>query len=158
MDSVSFIADQNVGKLARFLRMLGFNTLFFTGQDDGELVRLALAEGRIILTRDTHIMERKLVTGGRLKAVLIKSDIAEEQVCQVINSLDLRADLRPFTLCLEDNHPLETRGPEEVKTRVPPYVFKTQTQYVECPFCRRIYWRGTHWQAMKKRLEKLAEC
>jgi uncharacterized protein with PIN domain len=71
MDIPRFIADQNVGKLGRWLRMLGFDTLLFDGPDDGEILRLALEQVRVILTRDTHIMERRLVTSGRLKAVLL---------------------------------------------------------------------------------------
>ena len=115
-------------------------------------------QDRIILTRDTHIMERKLVTSGRLKAVLFVTDRPEEQICQVIASLGLKDSFVPFTLCIEDNHPLEERSKEAVKDRVPPYVFKTQQEFMECPHCRRIYWRGTHWQAMTARLEKLAGC
>ncbi|RJO62575.1 MAG: hypothetical protein C4542_03060 [Dehalococcoidia bacterium] len=155
MDAPRFMADQNVGKLARLLRMLGFDTLFFDGRDDGEMVQLALEQGRIILTRNTRIMQRKLVTSGRLKAVLLVSDRPEEQVCHVIKSLRLKDSFCPFTLCIEDNHPLELRGKEEVKDRVPPYVFQTQAQYMECPHCKRIYWRGTHWQAMTGRIDKL---
>ena len=86
MDAPRFIADQNVGRLSRWLRMLGFDTLFFDGRDDGEMVRLALDEGRVILTRDTHIMERKIVTSGRLKAILLVSDRPEEQIRQVTNA------------------------------------------------------------------------
>ena len=158
MDAPGFIADQNVGKLARWLRMLGFDTLFFEGEDDRTLVAMALAEDRIILTRDTHIMQRRLVTSGRLRAVLLATDCPEEQICQVVQALHLKDSFRPFTLCLECNQPLEERTKETLRQRVPPYVFKTQQQYMECPRCRRIYWRGTHWQAMNKRLEILAGC
>ncbi len=158
MDTLGFIADQNVGKLARWLRMLGFDTTFFDGQDDGEMVRLALEQGRIILTRDTRIMQRKLVTSGRLKALLFVTDQPTEQICQTVKSLGLKGNFRPFTLCIEDNHPLELRSKETLKDRVPPYVFNTQAQYMECPHCHRIYWRGTHWQAMMSRMEKLARC
>jgi uncharacterized protein with PIN domain len=157
-DIPRFIADQNVGKLARWLRMLGFDTLFFDGQDDGEMVCLALGEGRIILTRDTRIMLRKLVTSGQIKAVLFVTDRPKEQICQVIKSFGLKDKFHPFTRCIEDNRPLEERNREVVRDRVPSYVFKTQQQFMECPHCKRIYWRGTHWQAMTARLEKLAGC
>jgi uncharacterized protein with PIN domain len=157
-DIPRFIVDQNVGKLARWLRMLGFDTLFFDGQDDEEMVRLALDEDRIILTRDTRIMLRKLVTSGRLKALLFVTDWPEEQICQVIKSLGLKDNFHPFTLCIEDNHPLEELSKEDVRDIVPRYVFQMQQQFMECPHCKRIYWRGTHWQAMTTRLEKLAGC
>ena len=150
-----FIIDHNAGKLAGWLRMLGFDSLFFTGEDDSDMVRQALAEGRIILTRDTGVMKRRVITQGRLKAILIKSEEPEEQIRQLMAELDIKGQSHPFTLCLECNRPLVAINPADVKDRVPPYVFKTQTQYVECPTCRRIYWRGTHWAAMFHKLEKL---
>jgi hypothetical protein len=134
--------------------MMGYDSLFFAGEDDSVMIRQALDEGRIILTRDTAIMKRRVVTGGKVRAILFESEDPEKQLRQLLRSLDLPGGARPFTLCLEDNTPLVERRPEEVKDRVPPYVFSTQEQYMECPRCRRIYWRGTHWQAMKKKLEE----
>jgi uncharacterized protein with PIN domain len=75
----------------------------------------------------------------------------------VIDTLHIDFQSRPFTVCLECNNPLEERSREEVKERVPPYVFQTQQQYMECPVCHRIYWRGTHWQAMLRKLERLTK-
>jgi len=146
-----------VGKLAKWLRMMGYDTLFFDGVDDSHMVAKALAGGRVILTRDTGIMKRRVITSGRLKAILISGEEPEQQIRQVIEALELDCWLKPFMLCLECNQPLIERGKEEVKDRVPPYVFKTQSQYMECPTCNRIYWRGTHWQAMTRRLEKLGK-
>jgi uncharacterized protein with PIN domain len=157
ISEIRFIVDHNVGKLARWLRMMGYDSLFFDGEDDSQMVRQALAEGRMILTRDAGIMKRRVVNNGRLKALLIESEEPERQMQQVITRLDLDINLRPFTLCLECNHPLVERSREEVKDRVPPYVYETQSQYMECPACQRIYWRGTHWEAMIKKLEKLAK-
>ena len=153
-NELKFIVDQNVGKLARWLRMMGYDTVFFDGRDDAHLVAIALAESRLILTRDTQIMQRGVITSGRLKAVLINSDEPEAQIRQVIDTLNLDCRFRPFATCLECNQPLEERSQEEVKGRVPPYVFQTQSQYMECPACHRIYWRGTHWAAMTRTLDK----
>ena len=158
MDAPRFIVDHNVGKLARYLRMMGYDTLFYKGGDDSGLVATALAENRVILTRDRGIMERRLVTTGRLKAILLETERPEEQICQVMRALKLESRHRPFSLCLEDNQPLEERSREQVAGRVPAYVFKTQDYYRECPACRRIYWRGTHWQAMARLLDSLAAC
>ena len=148
-----FIVDHNVGKLAKWLRMMGYDSLFFDGSDDSHMVALALAEGRVILTRDSEIMKRRVITSGRLQAVLIDSEEPEWQMRQLMDTLDLRRQLRPFTLCLECNQSLVERSREDVKDRVPPYVYKTQSQYMECPACRRIYWQGTHWEAMTRKLE-----
>lgn len=157
-DSLKFIVDQNVGRLVKWLRIMGYDTIFFNGSNDSRMIATALAEGRVILTRDTQIMRRRVVTRGLLKAILIQSDDPEQQMLQVIETLNLDCNFRPFALCLECNEYLVERSKEEVKNRVPPYVFKTQSQYMQCPSCCRIYWRGTHWQAMTKRLEHFMEC
>ena len=149
-----FIVDINAGKLAKWLRMMGYDALSFDGSDDGQMVAAALTEGRVILTRDTQIMRRRVVTNGQLKAILIQSDKPEQQIQQVVETLSLDFQFRPFTVCLECNQALEDRSKQEVQARVPPYVFKTQDQYMECPACHRIYWRGTHWEAMTRKLEK----
>ena len=136
---------------------MGYDTIFFNGSDDAYMVRKALREGRVVLTRDTQIMQRGVVTSGRLGTIFINGEEPEQQMRQVINTLNLDCHFKPFSVCLECNQPLEERSRDEVKDRVPPYVFKTQLQYMECPSCHRIYWRGTHWQAMVRRLERLAK-
>ena len=133
--------------------MMGYDSLFFDSGDDSQMVAQALAEGRVILTRDTEIMKRRLVTSGRLKAILIASEEPEQQIRQLMDTLDLKGQLRPFTLCLECNQPLLEKSREEVKDRVPAYVYKTQSQYMECPVCHRVYWRGTHWERMVAKLK-----
>ncbi len=157
VEAARFIVDHNVGKLAKWLRMMGYDTLFFNGSDDSAMIAAALAEGRIILTRDTGIIKRRLVTSGKLKAVLLTSDEPALQMKQVIAALKLDIHFRPFSICLECNRILVERSREEAREWVPPYVFKTQNQYMECPACHRIYWRGTHWQAMKRKLARFLE-
>jgi len=137
--------------------MMGFDSLFFDGSDDSDMVRQALAEDRVILTRDTEIMERRVIRNGQLKAVLIESEVPDIQMRQVLAALDLKPHFRPFTRCLECNELLVEKAREDVENRVPPYVFQTYNQYMECSACQRIYWRGTHWEAMIKKLEVLAD-
>ncbi len=157
MVAVEFIVDHNAGKLVKWLRMMGYDTLFFNGRDDSRMIAAALAEDRIILTRDTGIMKRRLVTRGKLKAILLTSDEPVLQMKQVIGNLNLDIYFRPFSICLECNQILVEKNKEQVRERVPPYVLKTKNQYMECPACRRIYWRGTHWQEMNKKLEMFLE-
>ena len=153
----TFIVDSNVGKLARWLRMMGYDTVFFDGSDDSQMVARAVTESRVILTRDSGIPKRRVVTSGRLTVILINSEEPEQQMRQVIHALNLDCQYKPFTLCLECNQPLVEKIKEQVKDLVPPYVFQTQNQYMECPVCHRIYWRGTHREAMTRRLEKLCQ-
>ena len=133
---------------------MGYDTLFFNGSDDSQMVATALAENRAMLTRDTQIMKRGVVANGRVKAILITSDQPEEQMRQVLETLNLGRPSRPFTICLECNQTLEERSKQQLQDLVPPYVFQTQSQYMACPDCRCIYWRGTHWQAMNRKLER----
>ena len=152
---MKFIVDHNVGKLVKWLRMMGYDTLFFTGDDDWQMVMTALNESRVILTRDTQVMCRGVIASGRLKAILIVSDVPEQQIQQVIKALHLDTKSGLFTLCMEDNQPLKEIDKEQARGRVPNHVFETQGKYVECPQCHRIYWKGTHWKAMLGNLEKL---
>lgn len=153
---IKFIADSNVGKLARWLRMIGYDTLLFKEKDDKRMIQIALKEGRVILTKDTQIMKRRLITNSKLKAIFIKHDDPKAQLQQTVKALNLDYHFKPFSLCLECNQALMPRSKDEVQSLVPSYVFKTQKQYTECPSCHRIYWQGTHWQAMVKELENLA--
>jgi uncharacterized protein with PIN domain len=155
LNAPRFMVDSNVGRLVKWLRMMGYDTVFFNGSDDSSMVAAAMDAGRVILTRDTQIMRRRVVTRGQLRAILIKSDLPEQQIQQVVRTLCLDCRYRPFALCLECNQPLLARIKPSVKDLVPPYVFRTQDQYMECPSCHRIYWQGTHWQAMHRLLEKL---
>jgi hypothetical protein len=148
-----FVVDSNVGRLARWLRIAGFDTLFVRDIDDNRLVRIAFDEDRVLLTRDRQILKRRLVTSGRLKVILIEDDEVKAQLRQVLTALNLASELSPFSLCVECNEPLVSREREEVEELVPPYVFRTQTQYVQCPGCLRVYWRGTHWERMSRELE-----
>jgi len=136
-----FIADSNVGKLARWLRVAGFDTLFFRNIDDSRLVRAAFDQDRVLLTKDTGIMKRRLVTSGRLKAILIEGEEVKSQLIQVLAALDLGADV----------------DREAVRELAPPYVFRTQMHYMQCPSCQRLYWRGTHWERMRHELDEVVE-
>ncbi len=151
-----FVVDANVGKLARWLRMIGYDTLFINDIDDDMLVAIGLREKRVLLTKDTQIMLRRVVTSGELQALLIKDDDAKTQLRQVVETMKLNRR-RQFTRCLECNEPLVSRSKDDVRDLVPPYVFQTQSHYVQCPVCNRIYWRGTHWQRMNQELEMFME-
>jgi uncharacterized protein with PIN domain len=152
---IRFIADNNVGKLARWLRLIGYDTVLLKQKDDAQMIKTALSENRVILTKDARFMKRRLVTTGRLKIVHIGQDDPQVQVQDVVRTLSLDYDFKPFSRCLECNRPLVARDKEAVKALVPAHVFETQTQYTQCPACHRVYWPGTHWQAMRKKLKDL---
>jgi len=150
-----FIVDSNVGKLAKWLRMMGYDALFFDNIADDKLIDIALKEGRVVLTKDTQLMRRRVVTNGELRIILIEDDDHHKQLRQVVKALGLDFEFGQFTRCLECNQILVRKDKGEVRDLVPPYVFGTQDQYMQCPSCLRIYWRGTHWHRMKDELDKL---
>jgi uncharacterized protein with PIN domain len=150
-ENPKFIVDINVGELVKWLRMIGYDTQLFDHRDDKYLIHIAVIANRTIITRDTQIMQRRIIAIVELKAVLIKDDDPVKQIYQVIKELGLNPKFRPFSLCLECNQSLKKVPKEDARDRVPPYVYQTQSQYVECPDCHRIYWQGTHWQAMVKK-------
>ena len=150
-----FIADNNVGKLARWLRLIGYDTLSFEKKDDARMIKIALDEDRVILTKDAEFMKRRLVANGTVRTIHIEQDDPRMQVREVMKTLKLDYHFKPFSLCLECNRLLVARDREEVRNLIPARVFETQTQYTQCPACHRIYWPGTHWQAMGKELQDL---
>lgn len=149
--NIKFVADAMLGTLAKWLRILGYDTHFDPDLDDHQLVRLARAEDRVLLTRDRDLSRRRglhvlLVTGERLDA----------QVAQVLADLDLVSN-QSFSRCPVCNEPLADADREMVRSRVPAYVAQTQERFKTCPTCQRIYWRGTHWQQMDEQLALILE-
>jgi len=152
--SPRFIADVNVGRLAKWLRAMGYDVLYLPDVEDGALVERAMVEGRVILARDTHIVERRPVTSGRTRTVLLAHDDLHGQLRQVVKELGLEAD-RQFSRCIRCNAPLLSVAKAEVAERVPPYVYRTQEDFSECPRCHKVYWRGSHWHNMRMELEEV---
>ena len=136
---MKFLADNMLGRLATWLRLLGYDTAYQHDATDAELARRARVEQRILLTRDVELTRRRGV-----RAVLIESEQVEEQVGQVFHALNLTARAA-FSRCAECNSVLEEVSKESVRGQVPPYVFHTQERFRRCPRCAHIYWRGTHW-------------
>jgi uncharacterized protein with PIN domain len=139
-----------LGALARWLRILDLDVVYDPALDDPELVERAVAEDRVILTRDRRLVERRRARNH----LLIRSDVVDEQVRQVLDEMGIRPDPdRLLGRCLRCNVPTEPLPAEEARAIVPPWVARTQDSYRICPVCGRIYWPGTHAQRMKKRLQ-----
>ena len=147
----AFICDDHLGKLARYLRVGGFDTYFSNTITDSELIRISLDENRIILTRDRRLLERRLVRTH----LLIEYDQWPEQLRQVTQSFALIWEKeRIFCRCLEDNTLTESVTKKEIANLIPPYTFSTHTIFRQCPLCKRVYWSGTHTTAMLGQLKK----
>jgi len=148
-----FVADVMVGKLARWLRVLGVDVLYDPSLPDRELVALARRERRVLLTRDRPLAGQP----GEPPRVLIESDDFRLQLQQVIRSFGLDPAAHLFTRCIECNYPLEAALAEDVRERVPPYVFATQPSFKRCPACDKIFWGGTHREQMIRLLDSVLE-
>ena len=136
-----FIADQNLGKLVKWLRIMGYDTVLYRGPADRPLLRKAEREGRIVLTRKRDMARRQF--GGSL--VVVEHDRLEDQLAGLMGELPIRSEPeRLFTLCLRCNEPLKEATREEVSGLVPAYVLETQSRFRLCPNCRGIFWPGTH--------------
>jgi uncharacterized protein with PIN domain len=150
---MKFICDDNLGKLAKWLRTLGYDTLFFDPIEDGELVARALKDDRVVLSRDTQLSRFKLKLGEKL--VLISSDKPLEQLKQVLKHLKLKPGKESlFSRCLLCNEPLEDVEKEKIKDKLYPYVYRTQDEFSRCPECGRIYWPATHVERMREKLSR----
>lgn len=148
-DSPDFIADTMLGRLARWLRALGYDTVYDTALDDDALAQRAQSERRILLTRDVELTRRR-----GLRAILVRDDRVGHQLRQVVRELGL-STRGAFSRCLACNTLLQDITPQQAEPEVPPYAFKTQTRFRRCPHCGRIYWRGTHWTHMHELLKDL---
>lgn len=146
-----FVADCNVGKLARWLRALGYDATYHHQISDGDLVRRAFAETRILLTRDVDLTHRRPIVNGQVRAILLDSDQVLVQLKQVMTEVGL-VPSKSLSRCLECNLALRRRPLAVVADRVPPHVAATQSRYRECPRCHRVYWAGTHWARMRETL------
>ena len=146
-----FILTQELGRLAKWLRLLGFDAEYFPENNASSLIIQALRDERIILTRNSHLPKSK-----GLKIVLLDSEKIKEQVAEVTKKLHILPDKdKLFTRCLLCNAELQGIDKEKVKGKVPEYVFKTQQHFITCPRCNRIYWQGTHWGNVEKTLKEI---
>lgn len=152
--SPRFFADVMLGTLAKWLRILGYDTEYDNQISDGDLAGRCLAEERILLTRDVRLVERRNV---RHQCILISSDHLEQQVKQVLETLpDGPLPEILLTRCVDCNRELVRVDRESVFSEVPPYVFEKYSAFKRCPDCRRVFWRGTHRDDMLARLLKLS--
>lgn len=143
---VRFVVDVMLGSLARWLRRLGYDTDYASTRDDAELVRIARAEQRVLLTRDRPLAQRR-----GLRALWIASQSLDEQLRQVTTAFPLTPD-RCRPRCAECNSLLLSAEPSEVADRVPAYVLGQYQHFQRCPNCGRVYWPGSHWSGIQSRL------
>ncbi len=149
-EELKFIADENVFKLGRWLRILGYDVVYYSPSSDAELAGRALKENRIILTRDHDFLEMKTVE----RCLLLESTNPIEQLKQVIETFNLTpTEEGIFSRCVKCNASIEPIDKTAVFSKVPLYVYKTQETFFRCTSCESIYWPGTHTENVKSKLK-----
>jgi uncharacterized protein with PIN domain len=149
---MKFVADCMLGRLAKWLKILGFDVLYFSKAGDRELVEISRREGRILLTRDSGLIEK---TGKRENRLFVASDRWEDQVVQVLNEFGLWDKVRPNSRCLECNRALKTLSRARARNLVSPYIHEHAASFSLCPGCGRVFWQGTHYGDMERKIEAL---
>ncbi len=148
---VFFILDVHLGKLAKILRMLGFDALYRNDYDDKEIIDISVNERRIILTRDRIILKSKLVTHG----YYLRSTDPIEQAREVLKRFDLFSMVCPFKRCIQCNGILEKIDKREIKSLLQPKTEKYYNEFYKCISCGKIYWRGSHYLKMKEKIDRI---
>jgi len=147
-----FVVDANLGQLARYLRLLGFDALYRNDFTDAQVAQIGSEEHRVVLTRDRALLKQKIIT----HCYFVRAAKPHEQVREVLARLDLYRLLRPFTRCLRCNGELEVVDKETVLDQLQPKTRQYYERFRRCKACAQAYWRGSHFKRMEKLCEYLA--
>ncbi|MFV8053908.1 Mut7-C RNAse domain-containing protein [Mycobacterium sp. 48b] len=148
-----FVIDVNLGRLARVLRVLGFDVWWSSDADDQALADISVEQQRILLTRDRGLLKRRAITHG----LFVHSQQTEEQTLEVLRRLDLRRRVAPFTRCVRCNGKLAAVTKEAVIDRLEPLTRRYYDEFSQCPECGRIYWAGSHFERLTRLVDGLFE-
>lgn len=148
-----FVVDVNLGRLARLLRVLGFDVWWSNDADDQTLTDISLSQQRILLTRDRGLLKRRAITHG----LFVHSEHAEEQTLEVIRRLDLAQRVAPLTRCLRCNGALATVSKDEVIEQLEPLTRRYYNDFRRCTECGRIYWAGSHHAGLVRLVQRLRD-
>lgn len=146
-----FVLDVHLGKLAAYLRMLGFDSQYRSCFSDPELVDVSVDEDRVLLTRDRGLLKH----GALIRGYWLRETDSRAQLAEIVRRFDLRKRLRPFTRCMACNGELFDVAKPEVESKIPPRVARDFDQFRRCVRCRRVYWPGSHYRRMQDRIAAL---
>jgi len=146
----SFVCDVHLGKCAALLRMLGFDTIYRNDYDDSAIVHISVKQGRIILTRDRRMLHIRDVTHG----YCVRSQKPAEQAGEVIRRFDLHKQIKPFIRCMACNGIIKPVEKQDILTQLEPKTARYYNEFYRCESCNRVYWKGSHYEAMKNTLNR----
>ena len=148
-----FILDAHLGKLAKYLRMLGFDTLYQNDFKDSEIIAIALKEKGIILTRDKSLLKSKDIQHG----YYVRATEKHEQLREVVRKFDLYNQFHSFTRCMTCNTKLVSKKKEEIIHKLDPETTAIFNEFYYCPYCDKVFWKGSHFERMEKLIRSLAQ-
>jgi uncharacterized protein with PIN domain/sulfur carrier protein ThiS len=148
-----FLLDNHLGRLAAYLRMLGFDCLYENDYQDDQIAAVLMADTRILLSRDRRLLMRKVVHYG----YCVRSLEPLEQLEEVVRRFDLAGRVHPFRRCLRCNGPLEPVDKETVLDRLEPLTKRYYAEFVFCPTCDQVYWKGSHYERMESVISRLLQ-
>lgn len=146
-----FIADVHLGTLTKYLRMLGIDTAYKNNYTDNDLIRISLKEKRAILTKDVGLLKHNIVTHG----YYVRGIDPEVQSKEIILRFNLLNYINAFSRCLKCNLPLQKIDKEKVTSSLPDKVRANQNEFYLCEYCGKIYWQGSHYERMKKIINRI---
>ena len=149
-----FILDSQLGTLARYLRLSGFDTLYRNDYDDAEIAAISAEEARVLLTRDRGVLKRSIVTYG----YFVRSDQPRQQLVEVFARFDLAERVHPFTRCAACNGELQDVAKEDIEHRLEPLTRKYFDVFRRCSNCGKIYWQGSHHSRLRELLDRVLNC
>ncbi len=150
---IRFVLDCHLTKLARYLRMLGFDSLHENNYTDSEIAEISVRDRRIVLTRDRGLLKRRIITHGRY----VRNIDPRKQLQEIVGWLDLSRSMNPFTRCIRCNGLLQEVSKDEVKGQIKSDTGRYYQQFWQCEKCGHIYWKGSHYQKMERIVEEVME-
>jgi len=149
---MTFVADCMLGRLAKWLKILGFDVLYFSKAEDKDLIDISRREGRVLLTRDTGLIEK---TKKQKSRFFVASDDWRDQIVQILDAFNLWQDIRPNSRCIACNLALKALPKGRARNLVTPYILEHAESFALCPGCGRVFWQGTHFGDMEKKIGEI---
>lgn len=146
-----FIVDVHLGRLAKYMRLLGFDTLYENNFSKEELIDKSINERRTIITKDRNLLKRNEIS----HAYWVRNIFPEDQLKELIERFDLKDQVKEFSRCLECNNILQKIDKEKIEKRLPPKVKEWHNEFYYCSNCDKIFWKGSHYEKMKRIIEKI---
>ena len=153
LDEPRFVLDVHLGKLATYLRLLGFDALYRNDYDDDELAQISSEEQRILLTQDRGLLKRSKVIYG----YSVRSDNPEEQTAEVLQRFNLNDAIAPLQRCPRCNGELVSVEKAAIENQLPHYTRLSYDEFSQCQQCQQIYWKGAHYTRLQGLLERVTE-